>query len=110
MRCEGGALTGAYDVAELAAKLAALFAGDLAADGAVDPESVELAVRLAVEAGLSALPDEVMIDGATVPVGVLVNALLRPAIEMGIKALIDASRPARLIVNNPASVTGAIHD
>jgi hypothetical protein len=95
---------------ELAAQLAALFAGDLAPDGKVDPETVETAVDLALCAGVSALPDELDVDGYTIPVALLVESLLRPAIERGVDAIIEATRPARLIVEQPEQVIGFIHD
>lgn len=100
----------AADALETAAEIVALFAGPLAAGEAPSSEAVAVAVDVALDASAAALPDVLDIDGVSVPAGVLVDALLRPALEYGIAALIAATRPVRLIVNDPSSVRGTIHD
>ena len=95
---------------DLALKIAALFAGDLLTDGDVDPKTVELAAGIALAAALEELPDTLNLGGKVVPVGLLAELVLKPAIMRGVRALIEATKPARVVVTNPGSVSGTIHD
>lgn len=97
------------EAAKTAVEILSLFAGDLLADGEVSPDVTKKAIDIALTAGLSAVPDEIDVDGTTIPMGAIVG-VLRPLVAAGINALIEATKPVRAIVNNPASVTGRIHD
>lgn len=94
-----------------AGDLALLFAGDLASDGEVEAATIEAAVDLALDAGVSALPDVVMVEGIPIPVGKVVDAFLRPLIERGILALVDLARPKRADVHAASGeVVMRVHD
>lgn len=97
------------DAVEVAFEIIDLFTVDLADDD-IDPtcKAVESVIKIALDAAVGALPDTLQVGDLHVPVGPLVDALLRPAIERGIAALIEATRPARVVVNNPETVSGTI--
>lgn len=79
-------------------------------DGAFEKAEADAAISLALEAGLAALPDSINVDGVSVPLDLLIDLVAKPAIEAGIKALLEAIYPSKAVVNaGPgAEVTGNI--
>jgi hypothetical protein len=94
---------------ELAKKVVDVFAGDLAEDGAVDEESIRQVVELGLEAALKEIPTSIKLRGlGEVPIPQSLIQAVAAGLRAGVEAIIDATRPDRLVINEPGEVSGVI--
>jgi hypothetical protein len=94
---------------ELAKRVVDVFAGDLMEDGDLDEDAVAEVIEIALEAAKKEIPTSIKLRGlGEVPIPKSLVDVVFKGVASGVEAIIDATRPDRLVINEPGEVSGVI--